>query len=257
MKNIFAFVLLLICSVALAQETEEEEIKEVPFNFLDRFDESREQREIRTELHTVFALGWNQALGNGNGIGDDYRFWGSGISQIGLELTTQLSKTDDLFRFNYGLSLQTQSLRINNNRAFETENDITTLQPVGFNVDRSKFRQVSLIAPLHLEIGRGDKIEYANGVSRRDYVDAFVVGIGGFVGINLATSQELKFENDGRDITTTRSNDFEMENFIYGVSAYAGSGGSTQLFVQYGLNTIFKNSPVDQHHASIGVRVKI
>jgi hypothetical protein len=46
-----------------------------------------------------------------------------------------------------------------------------------------------------------------------------------------------------------------MENFVYGLSAYAGVG-SAQIFVKYGLNTIFKNSPVDQQYASIGFRFR-
>lgn len=255
MKRILSIVVLMMCTIAFAQETEEEEVEKVPHNFLDKFDSTRTERDVKTVFSTVFAIGWNQALGDNNGIGDDYRFWGSGIWEFGLELSTQLSPNDDLFRFNYGLALQWQTLRVNNNRQFVTLNDVTSLQPVGFDVDKSKFEQFTLIAPFHLEIGRGEKKVYENDVTRIDYESSFVFGIGGYVGVNGTTSQLLKFEREGRDVTNRLFNDFETEDFVYGLSAYAGLG-SAQIFVKYGLNSIFKDSPIDQQYASIGFRFR-
>lgn len=236
-------------------ETEREELKKAPNDFLDLFDSSRRERDVQTKSNLFIAFGWNQALGNGNGIGDDYTFWGSGIFEVGLEFSTKLSSENDLMRFNYGLSGQTQSLRIRGNREFRTLNDVTSLEALNFNVDKSEFEQFTLIAPLHLEIGKRKKNEFDSGISRYEDDDSFVFGIGGYVGLNLTSNQFLKFERNGRNISNRLYNDFEMENFVYGLSAYAGVG-SAQIFVKYGLNTIFKNSPVDQQYASIGFRFR-
>ena len=118
MKKILLSVLVILTAghTVQAQDNEKQPQEEASLNFLDRIDTTRTMREVRTEVHGVFGIGWNQALGNDNGIGEDYRFWGSGIWELGLEFSTQLSKSDDLIRFNYGLALQWQTLRINGNR---------------------------------------------------------------------------------------------------------------------------------------------
>jgi hypothetical protein len=158
MKNLIAVLLLTVCSFAFAQETEEEEKETtMPESFLESTDSLETNRIKRTQFNTIFAIGWNQALGENKDIGEDYRFWGSGLWELGSEFSTKISKEDDLFRVNYGLAFQWQTLRINDNRQFETNDDITSLQPVGFDVDRSKFSQLAIIAPVHLEIGRGVK----------------------------------------------------------------------------------------------------
>ncbi|SCY24344.1 hypothetical protein SAMN05192588_1840 [Nonlabens sp. Hel1_33_55] len=257
MKKILlvGFLLLAAGHIVQAQDNEKQPQEEASLNFLDRIDTTRTTREVRTEVHGVFGIGWNQALGDENGIGEDYRFWGSGIWELGLEFSTQPSKSDDLIRFNYGLALQWQTLRINGNRQFVTNNDVTTLEPLGFNVDKSKFEQFTLIAPLHLEIGRGKRKIYKDDISRIDYDDSFVVGIGGYLGVNGTTSQMIKYEREGRDVTNRLYNDFETEDFVYGLSAYAGLG-DFQIFFKYGLNSIFKNSPIDQRQVSIGFRFR-
>ncbi|AZQ42706.1 hypothetical protein [Nonlabens ponticola] len=257
MKKFFlSSICLLAFTLSYAQDDndDDQDTQEVPSDFLDAFDSSREDRDVKTVTNGVFAVGWNQALGDDNGIGEDYRFWGSGIWELGLEFSTKVNKANTV-RFNYGLSFQWQTLRINDNKEFETSGDVTRLQPVGFNVDKSKFEQLTIIAPVHLEFGKQDKITYDNGVTRYDDVESWTIGLGGYLGINAATNQLLKFENEGRDVTTRRYNDYEMEDFVYGLSAYVGNG-ALQIFAKYGLNSIFKDSPVDQQYASIGFRFR-
>ncbi len=255
MQKILLTAIMCMGLLATAQEItkdDNQELPDVPYDMLDAFQPARETRDVKTRLHGIFALGWNQALGDGNGIGEDYRFWGSGLWELGLEFSTRLVE-DDLIRFNYGIAMQWQTLRITGNRQFQTNNDITQLVDLPINVDKSKFSQYSLIAPFHLELGRGELKKYKNGAQRYDYEDKLIVGLGGYIGTNAYTTQLLKFENEGRDITNRLSNDFEMESFVYGLSAYAGLG-DIQIFAKYGLNSIFKDSPVDQHHVSIGFR---
>jgi hypothetical protein len=109
---------------------------------------------------------------------------------------------------------------------------------------------------VHLEFGKGELIEYANGIKRYDRDDSWVVGVGGYIGTNVTTNQAVDFEREGRNVTNTLTNDFEMEPLVYGLSAYIGKGGF-QLFATYGLNDVFKDSPMLQENmVSFGFRLQ-
>ena len=92
MKKLLLITFTLMSYVCVAQENQEsEELDKAPVDFLDIFDSERRDKEfVRTTTNLVLAAGFNQALGDGNGIGDSYRFWGSGMFEIGLEFTTRL-----------------------------------------------------------------------------------------------------------------------------------------------------------------------
>lgn len=264
MKKITFLLIFLafnVGSISYAQNDEntsssEEELDVAPYDFLDIFSPDRRDKEmVMTQTALVFSFGWNQAVGNGNGIGEDYRFWGSGLFDVGLEFSTRLSKESDLLRLTYGLSARYNSLRLNNNKAFTTFNNVTTLDPIGFNVDRSRFAQAGFHVPLHLEIGKRQVSEYKDGIKRSGDGDSFVVGIGGYLGYTTTSTQSVEFEREGRDITQAITNDYEINNFNYGLSLYAGYEDA-QLFVTYGLNDIFKDSPVQQSYLSFGVRLR-
>lgn len=240
--------------LCVAQETEE--LNKAPVDFLDIFDQDRRDKEfVRTTTNLVLAAGFNQAIGEDNGIGDSYRFWGSGTFEIGLEFTTRLHRENDKMRFNYGLGLRTNTLHINDNKAFFTNNNVTRLEPIGFDIDRSYFTQISIVAPLHLEFGCRELQTYKDGIKRYRDDDAFVFGIGGYLGLVSTSSQAIKFDREGRSITRTVTDDYEVNNFLYGLSAYAG-WDSFQLFATYGLNDIFKDSPLEERYLSFGIRLR-
>jgi hypothetical protein len=247
MKTLIPLLVILACSLSFAQEVEEtKELEKVPVDFLNLFDSDRREKElVRTTTSLVLAAGFNQALGDGNGIGDAYRFWGSGTFEIGLEFATRLHPENDHIRFNYGLAMRMNNLYINDNKEFLTINSVTTLEPIGFDVDRSTFTQINIVAPFHLEFGPRKLQTYKDGIKRYRDDDAFVFGIGGYLGFVSTSSQALKFDREGRGVTQTITNDYEVNNFLYGLSAYAG-WDHLQLFATYGLNDIFKDSPLQE-----------
>ncbi len=258
MKKVLLTALTLLLCISLTAQDDSDYQQEVPFDFLDLFDDSRETRDVLTKTELFVAFGWNQALGDDNGIGEDYRFWGSGIFDVGLEFNTRLKKDSDLFRLTYGLNFRTQSLRINGNRQFFTFDNVTNFDSLfgsGIDLDRSRFTQFSLVAPLHIEIGSRELNEYENGVKRYGGGNGFVVGLGGYLGYTTTSTQELRFEREGRNVTTTVTNDFEINNFNYGLSFYAG-WDHLQLFALYGLNDMFKDSPLQQQQVSFGIRLR-
>lgn len=251
---LFAVAVIAITQTGFAQE--DSELEEAPYDFLDAFDKDRREKEmVRTNTKLTFGIGWNQALGDGNGIGEDYRFWGSGVFDFGLEFSTRLQKDDDLLRLNYGPTIRVQSLRVTGNRVFTTFDRVTTLEDAGINIDRSRFSQTSIMVPLHLEIGRRELKDYEDGIKRYGGDSPFVVGLGGYIGFITRTSQEVDFEREGRDVTNTLTNDFEVNNFQYGLSVYAG-WNDTQFFATYGLSDILKDSPLQQQYVTFGVRFR-
>ncbi len=256
MKTNLLLIITVIGLFNLGYAQEENELEDAPYDFLDLFDESRRDQEtVMSNTKLYVGFGFNQALGDGNGIGDDYRFWGSGVFDVGLEFSTRLKKEDDFMRFNYGLTMRIQSLRINDDKIFSTFNNVTRLEDAGFDLDGSRFTQVSILAPVHLEFGRRDLKDYEDGIKRYGGTKPFVVGVGGYLGLVSTSSQEIKYEREGRDVTNTLTNDFEVNNFQYGLSVYAG-WNDAQLFATYGLNDIFKDSPVQQQYVTLGVRFR-
>lgn len=257
MKTLIHLLAVLACSLSFAQETEKtEELYKAPVDFLDIFDQNRRDKElVRTTTNLVLAAGFNQALGDGNGIGDAYRFWGSGMFEIGLEFTTRLDREKDNMRINYGLGLRTNTLHINDNKAFFTNENVTRLEPIGFAVDRSYFTQISIVAPLHVEFGCRELQTYKDGVKRYYDDDAFVFGVGAYIGLVSTSSQALKFDREGRGVTQTVTNDYEVNHFLYGLSTYVG-WDNFQLFATYGLNDIFKDSPLQEKYLSFGIRLR-
>jgi hypothetical protein len=257
MKTLIPLLVVLACSLSFAQKVEEtKELDKAPVDFLDVFDPDRLDMEfVRTTTNLVLTAGFNQALGDNNGIGDSYRFWGSGMFEIGLEFTTRLHAEKDNIRFNYGLGLRTNTLHINDNKAFFTNNNVTRLEPIGFDVDRSYFTQISIVAPFHLEFGHRELQTYKDGIKRYYDNDAFVFGVGGYLGLVSTSSQAIKFDREGRGVTRTVTNDYEVNNVLYGLSAYAG-WDNFQLFATYGLNDIFKDSPLQERYLSFGIRLR-
>ena len=73
------------------------------------------------------------------------------------------------------------------------------------------------------------------------------------MGYNINSKQFLSYEVDGYRINERQKGNWNVNDWNYGVSAYAG-WGSTSLYVKYDLNPLFKNNAVDQNNISLGVR---
>ncbi len=155
-------------------------------------------------------------------------------------------------RVRYGLSFQFNGLKAEDNRYFVENGEQTELQEYPLNLDKQKFRMDNLVIPIHFELGPSKKIQ------KKDYFryntdNSFRLGLGGYAGINLTTLQKLKFDDNGQDVKQKQKDNFNTNNFIYGLSAYAG-WGDTSLYIKYDLNTIFKDNPIEERNVSLGIR---
>lgn len=210
--------------------------------------------DIRTTNKTVFAIGFNNAIGSDQSLDDSpYKLGGSGFLELGWVWQTRLFKNSNFARLNYGLSFQWNKLNIKNNQVFVKNGDQTTLQEFPFDVKKAKFRNTNLVIPVHLELGPSKKREYDDRV--RYFNDGkFKIGIGGYGGVRLRSQQKIVYEDaDGDRVRNKEKGNFNGSNFVYGISGYIGLG-DWSIYAKYDLNPIFKDQAFDQNNISLGLR---
>jgi hypothetical protein len=210
-------------------------------------------REKRTTSQFVFAAGLNNVVTDGDIENSDFRFWGSHFYEWGLTYNTRIAKNSNLLHIKYGMSVMYNNLRPTDNRMFVVNGNQTNLEDSGLNLKESRFRNVYLVAPLHLEFDFTPKKTDKEGKTYFKTHDSFRLGIGAYGGVRVKSKQILKYEIDDLDIKEKIKGDFNSSNFIYGLSAYIGYK-ETSLYVKYDLNPLFKDNAVKQNNVSLGVR---
>ena len=208
--------------------------------------------EKRTTSQFVMASGVNNLVTDKSFANSDFRYWGSHFYELGITYNTRILKNDNLLHFKYGVSVMYNNLRATNNRAFVVNGNQTNLETSSINICDSRFKNVYVVAPLHLEFDfSGNKIK--DGKSFFKTHQSVRLGIGGFAGARVKSKQILKYENDGRDVTERTRGNFNANDFIYGVSTYIGYK-ETSLYLKYDLNPLFSNNPIKQNNISLGIR---
>lgn len=217
-------------------------------------NKKNEHKERRTTSQFVFATGVNNLVTTGAVAHSDYRYWGSHFYEWGVTWNTRLAKNDNLLHAKYGLSLMYNNLRPTDNRYFVENGNHTDLVTSGINLKDSRFRNVNLVVPVHLEFDFTPKKVSKDGTKTyfRTH-EGFRLGIGGFAGMNVKTKQILEYEQDGHDYTVKEKGDFNTNGFVYGLSSYIG-WGQTSLYAKYDLNPLFAHNTVKQNNVSFGIR---
>ena len=221
---------------------------------LEKGENKPPKYDIRTGNKLLFAIGFNNAIGDGQNLDDSpYKLGGSGFVELGWIWQTRLLKNSNFARLNYGFSFQWNKLDIKNNRYFVQNGDQTILQEFPLNLKKAKFRTTNLVLPLHFEFGPSRKKDYGNRV--RYFEDNnFKIGLGGYGGLRLGTQQKLLYEDaDGNRVKSKEKRNFNTSNFIYGLSGYIG-WGDLSIYAKYDLNPLFKDQDFEQNNISLGLR---
>lgn len=216
----------------------------------DTIKENKSERRTTTQL--VVAIGLNNLVTNSKVADSDYKFIGSHFYEWGITCNTRIAKNNNLLHAKYGLSLMYNNLRPTDNRSFVVDGDQTNLEVNAIQLKDTRFRNVYLVAPIHLEFDFSGKSE-KDGKTFFQTHKSFRFGVGGYAGINLKSKQITKFEEGNFDTRQKVIGDFNTTNFIYGCSAYVGYK-ETSLYVKYDLNSIFKANAIKQNNISLGVR---
>lgn len=211
------------------------------------------KRDKRTYSDIVVAVGFNNAIQEGKSLNDsDYKAAGSRFFELGFAWRTRVFKESNWLRFKYGVSLQYNSLKPKDNKYFVKNGDITTLETFPHELRKSKIRFTNLVLPVHFEFGPSKKIEREH-YFRYSTRKKFKVGLGGYAGLRIGTRQKLKYSVDGDRERDKQKNDFNANDFVYGVSGYV-SWGEVGLYTKYDLNPLFSNPNAKQNNISLGVR---
>jgi hypothetical protein len=206
----------------------------------------------RTTSQFVFAAGVNNIVTDGSVANSDYRYWGSHFYEWGVTENTRLFKNDNLLHLKYGFSVMYNNLRPTDNRFFVVNGNQTNLETSSVNLKDSRFRNVFVTVPLHLEFDF-TKAKIKEGKKLFTTHQSVRFGIGGYAGFRVKSKQKLCYEIDGNEFSSKEKGDFNVNDFIYGFSTYVGYK-ETSLYLKYDLNPMFKNNAVKQNNISLGVR---
>lgn len=219
----------------------------------ERDEEDYKSRYSRTSTHLVIAAGLNNALRDGQSPEEsDFKIGGSRFFEIGLSWRTRVFEESNWLRLRYGFSFQFNGLKPTDNRYFVEEQENTLLERYPVALEKSKFRTDNLVFPVYFEIGPSKKIESARSIWFSS-AEQFRIGLGGYAGFNIGERQKLKFEEDGENVKKKLKGSYNTEDFVYGLSAYAGWGG-TSLYLKYDLNKLFEAPNPELHNISAGMR---
>lgn len=237
----------------IRESDSKETFSKISWQWRTKRDSIRKYRsERRTTTQFVFAAGLNNVMANDQVANSDYRYWGSHFYEWGFTYNSRLSKNHNLLHLKYGLSLMYNNLRPTNNRVFEDAGQETALVVSPINLRDSRFRNVNLVVPVHLEFDFS-KNRYVDGDRIFRTHRVFRMGIGGFAGLNVKSKQVLKYEVDGEKTRQITKGDFNVNDFVYGVSSYIGYK-ETSIYLKYDLNPIFRNNAVKENNISLGLR---
>lgn len=217
-----------------------------------RNDRKKLKSEKRTTTQFVFAAGLNNLMADGKLKDSDYDFIGSHFYEWGFTFNTRLAKKHNLLHAKYGFSLMYNNLRPTDNRKFVVNGEQTNLEVSSIHLDDSRFRNVYFVAPVHLEFDFSGS-ETKDGKQYFRSHKSFRVGLGGYAGINVKSKQKLHYEDNDYKAEEKVKGDFNVNNFMYGLSSYVGYKAFS-LYVKYDLNPLFQNNVVDENNISYGLR---
>ena len=213
----------------------------------------KSQPEKRTTSQFVMALGANNLVTNGAVANSDFNYWQSRFFEWGFTYNTRIFKNNNLLHLKYGYSVMYNNINPTDNRYFvPTTNNQTNLQVSSYELKDSRFKNVYLVAPLHLEFDfSGKKSNYGNASFSTHKGVRF--GIGGYGGFRIKSKQKMYYNIEDDKIRIKTKGDFNANDFIYGVSTYLGYK-ETSLYLKYDLNPLFVNNSIKQNNISLGIR---
>jgi hypothetical protein len=213
-------------------------------------------REKRTTSQFVFAAGINNLVTDGRLKNSDYEFMGSHFYEWGFTFNSRILKNHNLLHAKYGLSLMYNNIRPTENRNFVVDGDKTVLEVNPVNLDESRFRNVYLVLPAHLEFDFSGSKHDSNGKTYFRTHRSFRFGLGGYAGINVKSKQILKYDQGDIKEKVVSKGDYNVNNFIYGLSGYMGYR-DISLYVKYDLNPLFADNDIKQNNVSLGLRLDL
>jgi hypothetical protein len=219
----------------------------------DYFERRERKGEKRTTSQFVFAFGANNLVTDKQVANSDFKYWKSHFYEWGFTSNTRILKEDNLLHFKYGMSLMYNNLRATDNRYFEKNGAQTDLLTSSVHLEESRFRNVYIMVPMHLEFDFTKK-EIRDDANYFRTHKSLRVGLGGYAGFRVKSKQILCFDDaSGNGVEQKTKGNYNVNDFNYGLSTYVGYK-ATSVYLKYDLQPLFENNPVDQNNISLGLR---
>jgi hypothetical protein len=219
----------------------------------DYFPKKSFKGEKRTTSQFVFAFGANNLVTNEQIAHSDFKYWKSHFYEWGFTYNTRILKEENLLHLKYGMSLMYNNIRPTDNRYFVKNGAQTDLVTSSVHLDESRFRNVYIMVPLHLEFDFSKK-EIRDDNTYFKTHNGLRVGLGGYAGFRVKSKQILGFDDEsGNEVDQRSKGGYNVNDFNYGLSTYIGYK-ATSLYLKYDLQPLFEDNVVDQHNVSLGLR---
>lgn len=210
-----------------------------------------------TKTTPYLAFGVGNVATDGAFANSEFGYMRSNYFEWGVAARTPFSKTNNKWGIRYGLGFKYNGLATTQNRMFglRGENQTVTMSaPINLRKNYAYFRNTYVTIPISLDFTTTSK-KYNEANRRFTTKEGINFGIGGYVGYNINSKQFIRYENaDGYKVAEQQKGDWNVNDFQYGLTAYAGKDYFKLVF-KYDLSPVFSNNAVDQNYWSIGLQL--
>ncbi len=210
-----------------------------------------------TKTTPYLAFGVGNVATDGAFANSAFGYMRSNYFEWGVAARTPFSKTNNKWGIRYGLGFKYNGLATTQNRMFglRGENQTVTMSaPINLRKNYAYFRNTYVTIPISLDFTTTSKT-YNEANRRFTTKEGINFGIGGYVGYNINSKQFIRYENaDGYKVAEQQKGDWNVNDFQYGLTAYAGKDHFKLVF-KYDLSPVFSNNAVDQNYWSIGLQL--
>lgn len=208
-----------------------------------------------TKVTPYLAFGVGNVATDGAFANSEFGYMRSNYFEWGVAARTPFSKTNNKWGIRYGLGFKYNGLATTQNRqfAFSGHETVTVTSPVSLRKNYAYLRNTYVTIPISLDFTTTSKV-YNEANRRFTTKEGYNFGIGGYVGYNINSKQHLRAEVGDNKIYTQQKHDWNVNDFQYGLTAYAGKD-HFKLVLKYDLSPVFTNNLVDQNYWSIGLQL--
>lgn len=209
-----------------------------------------------TKTTPYLAFGVGNVATDGAFANSEFGYMRSNYFEWGIAARTPFSKTNNKWGIRYGLGFKYNGLATTQNQEFAVIGNQTTTVPSSKELRKNYayLRNTYVTIPISLDFTTTSK-SYNEANRRFTTKEGINFGVGGYVGYNINSKQFIRYENaDGYKISEQQKGDWNVNDFQYGLTAYAGKD-HFKLVLKYDLSPVFSNNVVDQNYWSIGLQL--
>ncbi len=209
-----------------------------------------------TKTTPYLAFGIGNVATNGAFANSEFGYMRSSYVEWGIAARTPFSKTNNKWGIRYGLGFKYNGLATTQNKVFALAGNqtVTTPSAIALRKNYAYFRNTYVTIPVSLDFTTTTK-SYNEANRRFTTKEGINFGIGGYVGYNINSKQFIRYENaDGYKIAEQQKGDWNVNDFHYGLTAYAGKD-HFKIVLKYDLSPVFSNNTADQNYWSVGLQL--